>query len=35
MSKKLFKRLVKRALQPVPVEQDKQRHPDSYSEKTN
>jgi hypothetical protein len=33
MSKKLFKHLIKRASQPVPIEQDKQRHPESYNEK--
>lgn len=33
MSKKLFKRLIRRASQPVPKEQDKQRHPESYSGK--
>ena len=33
MSKKLFKRLIKRASLPVPKEQDKQRHPDSYNGK--
>lgn len=27
MSKKLFKKLIKRASQPVPKEQDKQLHP--------
>jgi hypothetical protein len=29
MSKKLFKRLISKASQPVPKEQDKQRHPDN------
>lgn len=33
MSKKLFKKLIKRASQPVPKEQDKQLHPEGYSEK--
>lgn len=33
MSKKLFNRLIKRASQPVPKEQDKQRHPESYTGK--
>ena len=33
MSKKLFKRLIKKASMPVPKEQDKQRHPESYSGK--
>ena len=33
MSKKLFNKLIKRASTPVPREQDKQLHPDSYSEK--
>lgn len=33
MSKKLFNKLIKRASTPVPKEQDKQLHPDSYSGK--
>ena len=33
MSKKLFKKLVKKASQPVPKEQDKQLHPESYTGK--
>jgi len=33
MSKKLFQKLLKRAAQPVPKEQDKQLHPEGYSEK--
>lgn len=33
MSKKLFDRLIKQASTPVPKEQDKQRHPGSYSGK--
>lgn len=33
MSKKLFKKLIKRASTPVPKEQDKQLHPDGYSER--
>ena len=33
MSKKLFNKLIKRASQPVPKEQDKQLHPDGYNEK--
>lgn len=33
MSKKLFNKLIKRASTPVPKEQDKQLHPDSYNEK--
>lgn len=33
MSKKLFKQLLKRASTPVPKEQDKQLHPEDYSEK--
>jgi len=33
MSKKLFKKLIKRASTPVPKEQDKQLHPEGCSEK--
>lgn len=33
MSKKLFNNLIKRASTPVPKEQDKQLHPEGYSEK--
>ena len=33
MSKKLFDRLIKRASTPVPAEQDKQLHPESYKGK--
>lgn len=33
MSKKLFKKLIKKASTPVPKEQDKQLHPEGYSEK--
>lgn len=33
MSKKLFKELIRRASTPVPAEQDKQLHPESYTGK--
>lgn len=33
MSKKLFNKLIKRASQPVPKEQDKQLHPEGYTGK--
>jgi len=33
MSKKLFKKLIRRASQPVPKEQDKQLHPEGYNGK--
>lgn len=33
MGKKSFKKLIKKAATPVPKEQDKQLHPEGYSEK--
>lgn len=33
MSKKLFKKLIKKASTPVPKEQDKQLHPEGYTGK--